>query len=259
MIDHTQVITRNPAAANITYIDPPSDLTVSCSDTSSYLAPLSYWDGTAVLGTVTPTVSGSRDACGGLLEVVWSVALASGQSLAHVINVTVDPGMPIAWIDPPASATINCGEGDQVLQPLAYSNGEVGLCEQAGQVIPLILTGSLDSCGSVTVLQWQATDSCGITIQHTQAVTVSNPVSTSTITTLDIAIYPNPAIDILYWESGNKRDLRFSLYDLYGRQVIQPMQNTEIDVSSVNAGLYLAKIESKDGRRSQTRKVVIGK
>jgi hypothetical protein len=111
----------------------------------------------------------------------------------------------------------------------------------------------------VTVLQWQATDSCGITIQHTQAVTVSNPVSTSTITTLDIAIYPNPAIDILYWESGNKRDLRFSLYDLYGRQVIQPMQNTEIDVSSVNAGLYLAKIESKDGRRSQTRKVVIGK
>lgn len=249
-ISYTQMVTRLQGGNDITFINPPSDMTVDCDDTSSYLTPLPYWDGTMVLGSTSPTVSGNRDVCGGTLIVEWSQDLSNGSLISHAITVTVRPAEPILWIDAPDNTSVNCGSGDMALAPLSYSNQDDVGCLFEGQVTPTIITGSLDSCGSVAVLQWQATDPCGNTIQHTQAVTITTTVSTTQDLPDELVIWPNPAASVLHWSISDPT-ARLSIYSLQGKQVITATTHRHIDVSTLPDGAYIAIIAQAEKHTKQ--------
>ncbi|MDA9773828.1 MopE-related protein [Saprospiraceae bacterium] len=74
-----------------------------------------------------------------------------------------------------------------------------------------------------------------------------------------IRIYPNPAIDIV--NVAVEHDLQFSmtLYDLDGKLLIRELNSIQVDVSSLNAGMYIIEIQDLLTKEKVIEKVVIMK
>jgi len=93
---------------------------------------------------------------------------------------------------------------------------------------------------------------------------VVNSTDSSVGQKFDIAIYPNPATDLLYmsWSSTNEID-NVSILSSRGKNVLifkdLKRQELQIDISGLATGVYLARIESKDGKFSILRTFVINK
>lgn len=68
-------------------------------------------------------------------------------------------------------------------------------------------------------------------------------------------IFPNPADDMLYITSNSSLDKNIQLFDLTGKKVLDVTTVTQVNVSTLKAGIYVAKI-NEDGKTA-TRKVVI--
>ncbi len=80
------------------------------------------------------------------------------------------------------------------------------------------------------------------------AIKISNNAET-TITTLElnnsISIYPNPAIDKLYFNSADKPISKIQLVDLTGKIIYSvkvKLQNGSIDLKGIDKGLYIVKL-----------------
>jgi|GEM_PF-4161388 len=77
-----------------------------------------------------------------------------------------------------------------------------------------------------------------------------------------LTIYPNPTSDFLYI-SGEELQGKYSIYGIDGsvlipyRQIPEQNGNTKIDISSLSAGFYLLRIETKTG--IQTKPFIISK
>ena len=74
-------------------------------------------------------------------------------------------------------------------------------------------------------------------------------------------IYPNPANEILYLKGNNKLSASFLLYDITGRKIMEHAINSgyaEISLSGLSGGLYLYRINTKDGI-SVNGKLIIAK
>lgn len=56
-----------------------------------------------------------------------------------------------------------------------------------------------------------------------------------------LIVYPNPASNYLTFKFGRPTDVR--IYDLYGRELIHDRIDHELDISGIDAGLYLIKAE----------------
>lgn len=70
-----------------------------------------------------------------------------------------------------------------------------------------------------------------------------------------LAIYPNPANDVINITSNGIGVKAVTIFDLVGKKVIETSTNQTINVSSLKAGIYLVNIK-QDGK-SATRKLVI--
>ncbi len=71
--------------------------------------------------------------------------------------------------------------------------------------------------------------------------------STHTINSDDIQVYPNPANNTLYVE-GLTEKARVMMYDLHGKLLyIKKQSNNQFDISQLQPGLYLLKIETSKG------------
>ncbi|WP_430411663.1 T9SS type A sorting domain-containing protein [Kordia sp.] len=82
-------------------------------------------------------------------------------------------------------------------------------------------------------------------ITNTFETTFIAPLSVDEIATTNIAIYPNPAKDILYVSSEILEKITIQLYDLQGKQILQKVaENTKIplNISTVKSGIYFLKI-----------------
>ena len=80
---------------------------------------------------------------------------------------------------------------------------------------------------------------------------LSSEENINDITTKDINIYPNPANDRLYVETQTlTQTLTVEIYDIFGRHrklsAISGQQSV-IDLSELNAGIYIIKINTKEG------------
>ena len=75
----------------------------------------------------------------------------------------------------------------------------------------------------------------------------------------NLKVYPNPVSETLNIEIQSFNDLRFHLFDIYGRQVeVSPNINssrTTIDMSQLASGVYFLSIE-KEGEMV-TRKIIV--
>ncbi|HBC05472.1 MAG TPA: hypothetical protein DC015_15060, partial [Aequorivita sp.] len=67
-------------------------------------------------------------------------------------------------------------------------------------------------------------------------------------------IYPNPTSGLLYIESKLPIS-KISVFNILGQSIERNQNSTQIDLSKVEVGVYLLKIEDRNGD-SQTHKIV---
>ncbi|MDC3209983.1 gliding motility-associated C-terminal domain-containing protein [Saprospiraceae bacterium] len=173
-ISHTQNITVTPTAPPA-FINPPADINVTCDNIPTSAPDLDYTNNEngscLVIGTVSPTQSGSADICGGTVSYNWDFTDICGNNISHTQNITVTPAAPPAFINPPADINVTCDNIPTGAPDLDYSNNENGSCLVTGTVSPT-QSGSVDICGGTVSYNWEFTDICGNNISHTQNITV---------------------------------------------------------------------------------------
>lgn len=202
---HTQTITVTPVP-QATFTNPPGNITITCADIPTTHPNLDYTNGLSgaclIAGTTTPVVTGSADLCGGTITRTWSFTDVCGRQTQHVQTITVTPVPVAAFVNPPASITVDCANIPTSAPPLAFTNGLSGSCGISGTV-PAVQTGSANLCGGTITFTWTFTDACGRTIQHVQNVTVT-PVPVATFTnppqsiTIQCADIPTSAPPLSY-------------------------------------------------------------
>jgi hypothetical protein len=190
-ITHDQTITVTPIEPP-QFINPPGDITIPCSQATSYNPlSLSYTNnGTAsclTTGVVAPTLENDPpNICGGVSTYMWTFTDQCNNTITHTQNVTVTPILPPVFINPPGNIVVNCdavpsGPGD-----LSYQNGDTGSCSLSGSVAGTI-SGTANQCGGVITYTWEFTDQCMNEIEHVQTITV-NPAP--------LPVFINPPADI---------------------------------------------------------------
>ncbi len=182
MIDYTQNISVEPAPEPA-FINPPTDLTITCSEADTYsIDSLAYTNNAAgtclIAGTAPPTILENYNSCGGSITVSWMYSDSCGRMIDYTQNISVEPAPEPAFINPPTDLTVSCGAVDTLtFDSLAYSNNSNGTCLIAGAAPPVILE-SYDACGGSITVSWMYLDVCGDTMQHIQNVSVeSAPVA----------------------------------------------------------------------------------
>ncbi len=72
-----------------------------------------------------------------------------------------------------------------------------------------------------------------------------------------ISVYPNPATDFIIVKSES--EVQVGLYDINGKQVIDTHSGTDdrIDITKINLGIYILKIEDVKSKSVVLRKVII--
>ncbi|MFD2822840.1 T9SS type A sorting domain-containing protein [Lacinutrix iliipiscaria] len=84
-----------------------------------------------------------------------------------------------------------------------------------------------------------------------------NTLSTENIDRVSFHLYPNPASDLIYI-SSSASDASLELYDINGKQVITKsilLGNNTLDISKLNAGIYIAKLLTKNS--VETTKLIV--
>ena len=105
-----------------------------------------------------------------------------------------------------------------------------------------------------------------VTLINAQAIEIlTNPITTqaeviSSIgaienTLPEIAIYPNPATEILYIDNPNHENLAITIMNVLGQNVVEQNisaneNHSIIDISHLDSGYYLAKIEGQNEQKT---------
>ena len=74
-----------------------------------------------------------------------------------------------------------------------------------------------------------------------------------------IKIFPNPAKDLIYVNYEKGISLQFTLYDVNGRQVLQSINASEINLASITSGIYLLEVMELATNRRIFERIVISK
>jgi len=72
-----------------------------------------------------------------------------------------------------------------------------------------------------------------------QTITISIPVGLNDVIFSDIKLYPQPANDIIYIETAEHNFVEATITDLAGKTVLQQTFNRAINISELQAGIYL--------------------
>lgn len=86
-------------------------------------------------------------------------------------------------------------------------------------------------------------------------VTPTIPSSTKENNIEGLNIFPNPANDVLNITSNSTADKNVQLFDLTGKKVLDVTTVSTVNVSTLKAGIYVAKIN--EAGKTATRKVII--
>ena len=96
-------------------------------------------------------------------------------------------------------------------------------------------------------------DSGEILLDNVQFFEGTNSTKENNIEGLNI--FPNPATELLNITSNSLAEKNVQLFDLTGKKVLDVTTVSQINVSSLNAGIYVAKIN--ENGKTATRKVII--
>ncbi len=85
------------------------------------------------------------------------------------------------------------------------------------------------------------------------------PKNKTSVAIEDLNLYPNPVSNgKIYITSKNASSKEITIYDVLGKRVLQTnlnVNNKEVNVSVLNSGVYIIKIQ--EGDASTTRKLII--
>ena len=137
----------------------------------------------------------------------------------------------------------------------------------SGQLCSIDCIMEVGSLKNETVLSIPVSVSfSNVTLINAQAIEIlTNPITTqaeviSSIgaienTLPEIAIYPNPATEILYIDNPNHEDLAITIMNVLGQNVVEQNisaneNHSIIDISHLDSGYYLAKIEGQNEQKT---------
>ena len=66
-------------------------------------------------------------------------------------------------------------------------------------------------------------------------------------------IYPNPASTLLYFDGAGNEDFTFAIYNTTGQFLMKGKYKNQIDVSSLNLGIYFLQVIDKDGKYTRIK------
>lgn len=125
-------------------------------------------------------------------------------------------------------------------------------------------TGDLSS----TTAAFRNSDGCSDTDDNATDFTVAAPSPRNSQSPINICtasvkennieglnIFPNPANDVLNITSNSTADKNVQLFDLTGKKVLDVTTVSQVNVSTLKAGIYVAKIN--EAGKTATRKVII--
>ena len=141
------------------------------------------------------------------------------------------------------------GSGDFSTPFLIYSNSEDSMPNPPSLVLGTWVENNIDTEGT-----------CGGDLTAMNAV-LTGDVQDTTLgvdefsVETQISIYPNPVKNTLYINHQNLNLDKVSLYDVFGKLVIDADQSHVVDVSQLNAGLYFVRIQVND--QALVKKLII--
>ncbi|NNF23175.1 MAG: hypothetical protein HKN67_14640, partial [Saprospiraceae bacterium] len=173
-ISYSQDIIINPAPI-ASFIDPPEDYSIPCTESVPTANSLFYSNGEnglcEISGAAIPSQSISLDDCGGEIRNTWRFTDICDRTIIHIQTITVEPASEAVFLDFPEDLIVDCADVLNVPQDLDYSNGENGLCNISGS-IPATQSGSYDACGGFLQNTWIFTDDCGRQIDYAQLIQI---------------------------------------------------------------------------------------
>jgi len=175
-ITHVQTLEVEPAAEPA-WVDPPSGITLDCSEAADYDIPdLEYTNGASgdceIAGFVEGVQIGTINPCGGTISFEWTYTDDCDRTITHSQTVNVTPASPPAFTNAPDDIEVTCNQAIGLTPPtLSYDNGEGGNCSISGSVGGTT-SGSFTACGGNLVQNWSFTDACGRSISASRNVTV---------------------------------------------------------------------------------------
>jgi hypothetical protein len=155
-------------------------------------------------------------------------------------------------------------------QTTTYTVGAVAGATNYAWVVPTgwsIVSGQGTTSLTVTVgsttgtvsIKVTPSNSCGNAAQLTKSVTVSrlrSAVVEEEVEETTISIYPNPAKDVLYLNTGSYLPTQVQIFDMVGNQVYNGNTATQIDLNNLTNGMYLVRIQV-DGKIETKRLQVV--
>ncbi len=166
-----------------TFTSMPPNLTISCPSGSPLGTMLSYSNGQAgaclISGSVTGTVTGMHNACGGSYTETWTASGNFGTiTTSRTITVTA---APLPTMTAPANITVACG-AIPASSTLAYTNSQLGGCLISGNSNGSTFTATPGACGGTVTETWTATDVCSRALASVSRTITVSPAALPTMT-----------------------------------------------------------------------------
>lgn len=161
---------------------PFQDVTVSCDmfPPATLMPQLSYDNGLTgtcqIMGNITPIRTVDTMNCMGTVTYTWEIQDICMRTIFDEQVWTIDPPLEAAFVNPPADVTVPCTAfpADNFLPPLQYTNGQTGVCQVMGTIIPYQTIDTSNCQGTVT-FTWEGNDRCGRPLFHEQIWTIEPP------------------------------------------------------------------------------------
>lgn len=186
-------------------------------------------------------------------------------------RVTSQATSGITWTNTPQVVTWNVA--NTTAAPVSTANVNILLSTDGGLTYPITLAANTPNDGTEVITVPNASSStCRIMIEAVNNIfvavnsiqfAVENNLSTDTFGLKDFKLYPNPNTGnfSIEFNSETSNDIKISIYDIQGRQILdKTYQNTgmfsqNLQLNNVQSGIYLVNIN--DGDRKEIRKVII--
>lgn len=174
---------------------------------------------------------------------------AATGNTARIWGIFTDPtsATPTTPINPPGTT----GATDD---PLRNNNGYL---LQASTWTQVTINSQVPAGATVFTLQFRAYNGATVSFDNISFISPGAAyLSSASFSQIDgLKIYPNPTKNVLNISTDSNSTKSVQVYDMIGKEVINTEIETQLNVSSLTPGLYLAKI-TEEGKTSTTKLVI---
>ena len=179
--------------------------------------------------------------------VTLTVTDASGNEASATATVTVvDNIVPIVITQ---DITVDlAGQESAAITPGQVNNGSTDNCTAAGDLIFSLSQDTFTEAGTYSI-SLTAEDASGNFASANLTVTVTDStLSTDEFnSTVSVNFYPNPAQQLLNIEANRVEIGKVIVFTITGSKALEGY-GSKLNVSTLSSGVYLAKIESREGK-----------